>query len=220
MNLLSLIRTLVIAGLVCATAPTLHAASSSSANYSIVADSTDGGGTTISSANYTSQASFGGVAGLASVASPAETVKSGYVGQLYQITGLVLSPAFIADGTTQQLNATQTLDDGTVLSLAGTPAESWSVVGGQIPAGLVLDPDTGIVSGTPLMSGTYSFTVLVTDALGNSSQQTFSGMSFPPTDTPTMPPWALLLLAASLCGMAGIFLAKSAKPSGHPLASS
>ena len=218
MNLFSIFRALAIAALLCATVPALHAASSSSASYRIVADSTDGGGTTISSANYTSQASFGGVIGITSNMASADTLKSGFVGQLYQVTGLVVSPTFIADGTTQQLNAVQTLDDGTTLSLAGQPAESWSVQSGQIPAGLTLDPNTGIISGTPLVAGTYSFTVLVTDALGNSSAQTFSGMSFPPTDTPTMPPGAMFLLALALFTVATPILLKSAKASRHSLA--
>jgi len=173
------------------------AATSTSTNYSIVADSMDCGGAQVSSANYTSHGSLGGIAGLATVTSPSETVKSGYVGQLFQITGLELAATFVANGETQQLDATQTLDDGTTLVLVGG-TESWSVLAGQIPAGLTLNTSSGVISGIPTGSGAYSFTILVSDGVGDSAQQTFSGTSsgptIAPTDTPTMPPWGLTVL--------------------------
>ena len=149
------------------------ASTSTSANYSIVADSMDAGGIQASSANYTSGGSLGAISGLATVASPAETMKSGYLGQLYQVTGLVLNTSFINNGTTQQLSASQGLDDGTVLVLTGSSL-SWSVAVGQLPAGLALNTSMGVISGTPTGPGTYSFTVLVTDGLGDSARQTFA----------------------------------------------
>jgi hypothetical protein len=41
---------------------------------------------------------------------------------------------------------------------------SWSVSSGTLPSGLNLDPNTGVVSGTPTAAGTSSFTVLVKDS--------------------------------------------------------
>lgn len=149
------------------------ASTSTSANYSIVANSMDAGGIQASSASYTSDGSLGAISGLTTVSSPAETSKSGYLGQLYQVTGLALGTNFINNGTTQQLKAAQTLDDGTTLILTGS-AQSWSVTAGQLPAGLALNLSTGVISGTPSGPGSYAFTILVADGLGNSAQQTFS----------------------------------------------
>jgi Putative Ig domain len=41
---------------------------------------------------------------------------------------------------------------------------SWSVNSGTLPSGLTLDPNTGVVSGTPTAAGTSGFTVLVRDS--------------------------------------------------------
>ena len=48
---------------------------------------------------------------------------------------------------------------------------AWSVTGGGLPTGLTLDPATGAVSGTPTASGTYHFTLIVTDSGQVSSTQ-------------------------------------------------
>ena len=35
----------------------------------------------------------------------------------------------------------------------------WEIIDGQLPNGLTLDPDTGIVSGTPTEIGNFNFTI-------------------------------------------------------------
>jgi hypothetical protein len=140
----------------------------------IVTASIDAAGRQASSANYTTQGSMGGIAGLSTVASPSETNKTGYVGQIDYVTGLNFASTFTDNGSTQNLNATQTLDDGTTQALGGSGA-SWIVSSGTLPAGLALDSATGIISGTPTTFGPYSFTILVSDGLENSATQTFSG---------------------------------------------
>jgi hypothetical protein len=45
----------------------------------------------------------------------------------------------------------------------GTPAYSWSITAGSLPAGLTLAATTGIISGTPSTSGTSNFTATVSD---------------------------------------------------------
>jgi large repetitive protein len=46
----------------------------------------------------------------------------------------------------------------------GRPAYSWS--GAALPAGLTLDPATGVLSGVPAVAGTFPVKVTVTDAFG------------------------------------------------------
>ena len=110
-----------------------------SSNYAVTTDVADAGGRRATSTSYSNDGSVGLVAGIATVASPAETGKSGYVAQLFEITGLTLTAASpnVNEGATDQLGAWQALDDATFLAL---PAASvaWSVVNG---------PLTGINSG-------------------------------------------------------------------------
>ena len=46
----------------------------------------------------------------------------------------------------------------------GTAGYSWSITSGQLPSGLTLAPSSGVISGTPAASGTFSFGVTVTDS--------------------------------------------------------
>jgi hypothetical protein len=52
----------------------------------------------------------------------------------------------------------------------GFPPYSWSMVLGSLPGGLSLDSVTGELSGTPTISGTFNFTVQLTDASSVVSQ--------------------------------------------------
>lgn len=49
---------------------------------------------------------------------------------------------------------------------------TWSLVSGNLPAGLTLDPATGIIKGTPSAEGTFDFTVRATGT--SSSERDFS----------------------------------------------
>ena len=67
---------------------------------------------------------------------------------------------------------TNTVYGYTLTELGGTSPFTWSVSGG-LPAGISLSPD-GNLSGTPTATGTFSFTVKVTDANGQSATQATS----------------------------------------------
>ena len=61
-----------------------------------------------------------------------------------------------------------------VQATGGSGARIWTIISGSLPAGLTLDPTTGLISGTPTEEGTSSFTVQVQDAVGGSDQQALS----------------------------------------------
>jgi uncharacterized repeat protein (TIGR01451 family) len=52
----------------------------------------------------------------------------------------------------------------TLTVTGGTGPYAWSVSAGSLPAGITLNPATGVLSGTPVATGTSSFTIKVTDA--------------------------------------------------------
>jgi hypothetical protein len=56
----------------------------------------------------------------------------------------------------------------------GVPPYRWSVGSGQLPAGLVLDGQSGAIAGTPTMAATASFGVEVTDSVGARASKNFN----------------------------------------------
>jgi hypothetical protein len=56
----------------------------------------------------------------------------------------------------------------------GTQPYSWNVTAGQLPAGLTLKVATGVLSGTPSASGTFAFTVTVTDVNASTASQAYT----------------------------------------------
>jgi hypothetical protein len=155
-------------GLLPGTAP---AGPRTSTNYTLPTDTTDAGGQRTTSASYTNDGSAGGIVGISTVAAPAETAKHGYVGQLYEVTGLAVSatPTTVNETATRQLDAAQLLDDATTLAV---PAASvaWSVAGGPLTgidasglatAGIVYQATAATAQGIYLgQTGTLGLTVL------------------------------------------------------------
>ena len=56
----------------------------------------------------------------------------------------------------------------------GAPPLSFSVAFGQLPPGLALDTETGALSGTPTKTGSYTFSIGVTDAAGYYAEQEYT----------------------------------------------
>ena len=73
------------------------------------------------------------------------------------------------------VTATGLPDDGygqpysATLATSGKGSDTWSVTSGALPAGLTLDPGSGVISGTPTAAGPSSFAVSATDT-GNPAQ--------------------------------------------------
>jgi large repetitive protein len=63
-----------------------------------------------------------------------------------------------------------------VSAIGGMPPYTWSLVAGQglLPPGYQLNPSTGVISGHTPLSGTFSFTVQVTDSAQNTATQPLS----------------------------------------------
>jgi DNA-binding beta-propeller fold protein YncE len=125
--------------------------------------------------------------------------------------------------------ATGTLPDGTTgsaysqnIAITGQQgvSQSFSVIGGSLPAGLSLDAATGTISGTPTASGTSSFTIEADDnfatgplfdrksytvavAQGPAPSPTQTPTPSPtptPTPLPTAPPATVMLGLSSVSG--------------------
>ena len=58
-----------------------------------------------------------------------------------------------------------------LVAAAGEPPYSWAVSTGALPAGLQLDPASGVLSGVPTASGRSAFTVQVSDQAGATAQE-------------------------------------------------
>jgi hypothetical protein len=123
----------LVASALVAVAAALHAGPRTSASYNIITDSVDDGGKRAASPAYTSDGSIGGISGVSTVAAPAEIAKSGYIGQLYDVAGLLLNatPLTINESGTLQLAARQLLDDSTFLTVPATSV-TWSVISGPL----------------------------------------------------------------------------------------
>ncbi len=73
----------------------------------------------------------------------------------------------------------------TLQSSGGTAPITWSVVGGSLPAGFLLDSTTGVIYGTPTAVGTFGFTAQALDASGQTDSRTFTLVVLSPVSITT-----------------------------------
>ncbi len=93
----------------------------------------------------------------------AETqAKTGQAQDVNIITGKTLASAKVNAAYSQAVAAS-----------GGTPPYKWTLSAGKLPDGLTLDP-TGKITGTPTASGTFTFTLQVSDAGSKSKSQEFT----------------------------------------------
>ncbi|MDD2994163.1 MAG: InlB B-repeat-containing protein, partial [Pygmaiobacter sp.] len=84
-----------------------------------------------------------------------------------QVVQLALNPA-----SSGPVITTTSLSNGVIgtaysqtLAVSGKTPITWSISSGALPAGLSLNASTGVISGTPTMTGTSSFTVKATNGI-------------------------------------------------------
>jgi len=105
-----------------------------SADYTLAPESTGAGGGRSTSANYTADSAVSDAGGLATGGTdPVHLAKTGYIGQLYDVTALTPSadPPTVDEGGSRQLAASATCDDGTTLDLDEADV-AWSVFSGPL----------------------------------------------------------------------------------------
>lgn len=110
----------------------LAAAPRTSAKYSAAAEAFSAGARA-ASASYTEDGSIEDIGGVVTTITPAETVRHGFIGQLYDTKSLEVSasPASVVESHTTQLSAVATMDDGSKVLVPWTET-SWLVVSGPV----------------------------------------------------------------------------------------
>lgn len=96
------------------------------------------------------------------------TVTSGPLSAAAAFTVAILEPLAIASAPQRPAAVLNLPYADTLRATGGTGSYAWSVAGGALPQGITLSSGTGVLSGTPVAAGTYSFTVTVqSGALGD-----------------------------------------------------
>ncbi|HJQ25209.1 MAG TPA: putative Ig domain-containing protein [Blastocatellia bacterium] len=99
----------------------------------------------------------------------------GFFGQPSPSVQIVVTAGPPSIDSSGPLQATASLPFSYQLTVVGgTPPFNWSLASGALPVGLSLNPQSGIISGTPAAAGSATFTAQVTDAISRTAQRTLS----------------------------------------------
>ena len=90
-------------------------------------------------------------------------------------SGTVTSPTITVSPSTLSSMVVGVPFSESVSASGGTAPYTYTVTSGTLPAGLTLNPTTGLISGTPTTSGAYSFTITATDAFSSTGSQPYTG---------------------------------------------
>lgn len=102
------------------------------------------------------------------------------------LTGSVTEPPGPVTGTVPQLLVG--VPESTTFSAAGYPPPTFAVTAGGLPAGMSLDPDTGVLAGTPTVAGPWSVTIAATNDRGTVTRVLSGHVGNPPSAvTGTLP---------------------------------
>ena len=91
------------------------------------------------------------------------------------LMSIVVAPPALRVTTTALASATQNVAySATLAASGGTLPYSWSIVSGQLPAGVSLNASTGTIAGTPTANGTFPITVQANDSTSATAQAALS----------------------------------------------
>lgn len=108
-------------------------------------------------------------------ASPAATASVSMTLTFAALTQVVPPAAPLAIATTSLPSGSNGIAYAATLAASGgTPAYTWSITSGSLPAGLTLAATTGVISGTPTATGTANLTVAVTDNANPAATQSLA----------------------------------------------
>ena len=101
---------------------------------------------------------------------------------------VTVAPATLPDWTANKSGYTQT-----ITSSNGTGAKTLAVTAGAVPTGMTFTPGTGVLNGTPTVTGTFNFTITATDTVGATGLQAYTVIINPAvTVAPaTLPDWTI-----------------------------
>jgi hypothetical protein len=113
-----------------------------------------------------------GIGVIVATGSTATVTCNTFSGWNTDVSGVAAQPVCIT--TTTVPSGTQHVPySATLAAVGGTAPYTWSLASGSLPPGLALSP-SGMISGTPTVSGSFSFTVEVTDSVSGTTTQAFT----------------------------------------------
>ena len=105
------------------------------------------------------------------------------VTEFYAIANYAPLPPSITSINTAAFTVGQSSSFTVTATGSPAPAFSWAATSGTLPAGLSLSSATGVISGTPTVTGTYPITITASNGVGSNATQSFT-LTVLPLETP------------------------------------